>query len=288
MVATDASLDFAEQVAKLAGLPFDRDQVRADAASLEARLFGDVCKLTGLSSESFRFEAGAYFHTRIFAALDDRGRNTIALDRTFEYWISCLCLLSAVATFEEMTEPELAQLCSQVDRTLNLFVEGSSFDRSREEMKTYLVRYAHLLNISEALARAMLVFALCHEIAHHMLGHLSAVKSRGQEFEADKMALGYFFKIVSAGNAARSSTAYIDPKVAGAPLILTELIVLLDEWHASVYGGMPNDGGDHPGAAERLDRLKPMFEGRLNETALQVVRGFDAGIGDLRAMLTAR
>ena len=288
MVATDASLDFAEQVAKLAGLPFDRDQARTEAASLEATIFSDVCKLTDLSPEEFRFEAGAYFQTRVFAMRDDQGRGTIALDRTFEYWISCLCLLSAVATFETLSEREMARLSGQMDRTLNLFVDGSGFERSREEMKVYLVRYAHLLNISEGLARAMLVFTLCHEIAHHLLDHLSGPPSSDQEFEADQIAAERFFRIVDAGESARSSTAYVDPKISGAPLILAELMLLFEEWFAAAYGETESASDRHPGASERLERLVPVFADRLGETAQEIVHGFAAGIGDLRAMLVQR
>ena len=282
MVATDASLDFAALVAQLSGLPFDREQVRNDAANIGLTIFNDLCRMAELDRDRFRFETGSYFQTRIFSLNDKEGGNIVALDRGFDLWLSSMCLLSAVATFEVLTDKDFAQLCDQTERMLALFVENSGYDRRCEEMKAYLVRYAHLLNVSEALSRAMLVFALCHEIAHHELGHLTKEASPDMEFEADALGLRLFLKVFDAGDAARESTFYIDPKVVGAPLILSHLIELLETWCVNEDGMSSADTIRHPAAAQRMARLNPLLRPRLNETAGEALKGFAAGIGDLR------
>ena len=160
--------------------------------------------------------------------------------------------------------------------------------KRRDEMKVYMVRFAHLLNVSEALSRAMIVFALCHEVSHHKLDHLRSTVSRKQEFEADELGLRYFLRVVDAGEAARESSVYIDPKVAGAPLILSHLFGLFEVWFQTTHGDTVTEAASHPSAEDRLARITPILVPNLSDTALEVVRGFSAGISDFREALTKR
>lgn len=283
-VPTKASLDLVRQLAELTGLPFDEEAVSDEAHSLYELMFDDLTSTLGIDPESVRFQSGYYFAPRAFAARHPSGRPQISLDTTFDYWISALSHFGVMAMCEPLTEGAIRDLAGQVHQTCLLFEDASLFEPVREAHLPYLARYPHLLNLSQGLARAMLVFTLCHELAHCRLDHLSTPDSPDQELAADRQAAELFLRIVRHGENNPGTTIHVDPKIACAPMALMHLIGLHEAW-LNRQGSRDKGGGKHPPASKRLDAVTSVLEPHLNETAVYVLTGFVAGLEDIRSVL---
>lgn len=282
MVPTDSSLELARRVAELTGLPFDRDETDQEARVFQNRIFADVCSLIGRDASNFHFEAGLYLKPRLFAANRSDGKAVIGLDERFDYWLMSLSQLTAIATFETPDAALWQRLLAQADDLMAMFMGSTAFERVRDEMIDHMISHAHLLNLSAALGRAALVFALCHEIAHIEAEHLSLPQDPQQEIEADIAAAKMFVGIVEAGETGKDTYAYVDPKVAAAPLILTEFVRLLEDW-LKHKGLTVDQGQSHPDAVDRLAAIDGIIKPMLGEVAVQVLGGYRAGLDDLRA-----
>ncbi|MBL27247.1 MAG: hypothetical protein CMM50_06835 [Rhodospirillaceae bacterium] len=281
-VPTKASLDFAEQIAALTGLPFDREAVAADSLSLHETMFADLVRILGLEADEIEFRSGSYFAVRAFAVRAESGAAHVGLDLTFDYWLAALAHLGVIATCEVLSQAQLQAIARQVNETFLLFEDASRFRSVREGLKPYLAGYPHLINLSEGLGRAMLVFTLCHELAHCRLGHLDRPGSREIELEADRAAAELFLEVGRHGESDRATTVHVDPKVAGAPIILMHLLALHEAW--LTFHGITLDS-TRPRAAERLAGIEPLIRPSLDEIAAYVVDGVANGIADIRSSL---
>ncbi|MGB0696273.1 MAG: hypothetical protein ACPGOY_11530 [Rhodospirillaceae bacterium] len=288
LAATDSSLDLAEQVALLAGLPFDREAVRQESKTVQGDIFADLCRVLGLEQSQYEFHFGLYYSARIFSVDNTKGKETIGLDLTFEYWLSAMTLLASVAAFEAPKRSTWPGLIEDIDRLMSLYLDATQYVDVRERVKPYHTTYAHLLNISEGLARAILVFCLCHEIVHHQKEHLKQAASKTQEIEADVQAAELFLQILGAGEKAKDTTVYIDPKIACAPLVMAHLFDLLEAWIEMQGFDLSESQSGHPRAFERYQAIDPILRPHMNETATTIENAIKAGVADIREDLIDR
>lgn len=189
-----------------------------------------------------------------------------------------------MATFIPPDDRPMAQLTRVTDQLMAFFVDASVFEDVRHSMLPLITEYSELLNLTHGLARAMLVFVLCHEIAHIEAGHLHEPASRDRELAADQAAAGLFLEVIQVGERAHATHIFIDPKIACAPLLLTAFLDLLEAWHQARFGAAPSQT-NHPAAADRLAVLEPVLSPHFNDTAVNVLEGFRAGILDLKTGL---
>lgn len=285
-VPTDGSLAFAAQISALLDIPFDRDEVEALSRELFETMFSDLVSVLQIDPDSVRFESGYFFATRAFALPRKDGTPQINIDTTFDYWISTLCLLASVATFEVPGPARWTDLLEQVDATFHLFDDAKRYARARDGMTPFLTDFHHLLNLSEGLSRAMLVFVLCHELAHCQLGHMNAQEDKHTELDADRLAAQLFLRVVAFGAQNNDTTIHIDPKVAGAPIIFMYLLALYEAWLAR-QGRDFADTSRHPNARDRLECIEPILLPELSEVACNVIDGLKAGIDDIKSTIAA-
>ena len=283
-VPTSSSLDFAEQIARLTGLDFDREAVIDQGLTLFESMFQELAAILKLPDDAIKFRSGYYFEARIFAAKDEAGTSQVSLDETFDYWLFALSHLTVIAMCEQLSEAEFQRLAQRVNETFLLFEDASRYQRVREGLKPYIADYAHLLNLSQALARAMLVFTICHELAHCRLEHLDRPADKAMELEADAIGAELFCKVVEFGHENSNTAVHVDPKVAGAPLALTRLLEFHERWLSRNNSGA-TESSTHPTAAERLAQVEPILAPHLDETARYVLEGFGAAVNDMESFL---
>lgn len=283
-VPTEGSLAFAAQMSELLNIPFDRDSTEDLSRQLHETMFKELITILKIDAESVQFESGYFFATRAFALRGKDGAPQINIDTTFDYWISTLCLLGAIATFETSDRKQWSNLIEQVDATFHLFDDARQFAQAREGMTPFLINYHHLLNLSEGLARAMLVFTLCHELAHCRLDHLSEPSDKQQELDADRLAAQFFLAVMEHGRHDNHTTVHIDPKVSGAPIIFMHLLNLHEAWQAQ-QGRSLKASSQHPYALDRLANIEPLLSPIQDDTVRSVINGMIAGIGDIKSAL---
>ncbi|MEO1194230.1 MAG: hypothetical protein AAFY02_20925, partial [Pseudomonadota bacterium] len=190
---------FAERVAKALGLPFDPEQVNDLAENLFEVMFADLVRVLEIDPKSVDFASGRYHRTQAFAAPNWSGQPVVVLDMAFESWISGLALLNTVLAVGNPNATERQKILQTANTHFELITDSQRFERAREQLAPFYLRYSELVNLADALGRSMLVFVLCHELAHVQLGHLEQAQSRDQELEADRLASAFFIRIVEAG-----------------------------------------------------------------------------------------
>ncbi|MEJ7926012.1 hypothetical protein WG908_04480 [Sphingobium sp. AN641] len=174
-----------------------------------------------------------------------------------------------------------------MSRLFDLYGHSGAFDRSRDYIAPYLLdpRYGgDILKVTYPLARAMIVFILCHEIAHIQLGHLAREGAPELELEADAKAAAYFRQVVRYGQRDRDTHIHVDPKMAGAPLIFSMILELFEAWLIAKSVDLENDR-QHPPAAQRTAQLQTLMADDLNEIALDIVIGASSAVTGLHDLL---
>lgn len=280
--ATRSSLDFAEQVAKALGLDFDRDAATDLAYNLYEVMFADLVRVLEIDPRSIDFASGRYHRARAFAAPDWSGHPVVVLDMVFEAWISGLALLNTVLAVGSPNAAERQKILETADLHFELITDSQRFETARERLAPFYLRYSELVNLAGGLDRSMLVFVLCHELAHVQLGHLAEAQHRDQELEADRLAAKLFARIVEAGKQDRDTHIHVDPKVACAPIALTQILDLHETW-LTLRGRGTAENSKHPGAKERLDVVKSVLEPTLTDMGDYVLNALTLGLEDLRA-----
>jgi len=220
-VASGASLDLAEELARRAGIPFDR----AEAAALSGHLY-ETC----------------------FAAIVEAG---------------------------------FFSLLEKMKRGLLLLARPTTRPRVLEDLRPELETHPECLNVAGGVARALVVFVLCHEIAHGRLGHLDQPEGPEIELEADREAARMVLSIVAQGDALRQSPIYIDPKLAGVPVILPRWLALFEQRVEALSGRSPDRAG-HPDPDRRAEATAVLLRPRVGETATTLLEALESGIDDFR------
>lgn len=282
-VPTQQSLDFAERVSEAMGLPFDREAVRQQAHTLYSDMFYDLAHILGIDDNSIRFETGVFHTARIFSANQTSGTPIVALDMVFEHWVFSLTHLLAVCTFTLPDKNEYERIYNDIDLLFQLFENAHLYERSRDSMIHYIVQYEELLNFSGALARAMIVYALCHEMAHCTQGHLDKPTCIQTELEADRIAADYFLQVMEYGRVQTQTFVHIDPKIACAPIMLPMILQLHEIWLVSKGVNVENIT-DHPAAEQRICQARQVIEPHLNTTAAELLRGMTLAFEDIRKL----
>lgn len=280
---TRSSLDFARAIAGRMDRDFDEAEVSRLAHNLYAVMYADLVRLLDLQSPP-QLDAASYSLTRVFLALDRERRPTIVLDMIFDFWLFAATHLTSVATFNAMPRDKALHFINVFEAVLNLFVTGAGYKNVRAQVAPYLLDYPRELNISSAMSRAMTVFALCHELAHAECQHLGKPGSREQEDEADREATAYFLRIVRQQETARGSHVYVDPKVAGAPIVMMQLFDIAEGWleAQSLIGDRQEI---HAPAAERGRNIEALLTPALASVAREITEAHGKAIMEIRDAL---
>ncbi|MEO1019172.1 MAG: hypothetical protein AAFY56_16000 [Pseudomonadota bacterium] len=285
---TQQSLDLAERIAHAQGQSFDREATHKLAGSLYDVMFADLIRILELGQLRIDLRSGVYRFARAFSANAQNGRPAIVLDMVFDHWVFSLTQLVTICAFTVPDNRERQRIITDVSELFALFNYSGDFENSRTRMAQYLLQSEYngqLLNLTAALARAMIVFVLCHEIAHVTLGHLSSKEENEQlELSADAKALEYFHAVVEYGKTDRETHVHIDPKVGCAPIVLSIIFELYEAWLES-RGASFEEVSNHPPAKRRTRQLQNLMHLELGLEGREIVKGATFAIQDLRSWL---
>lgn len=275
---SEDGLDLAASIAVALGEPFDRAGVAAQARTLHETMFDDLMKSLSPDGERPAFNSGIYPVARSFAGVSKHGVSHVVLDLIFDFWVFATGHLMVVKATKNLDDIESRELRDALTDLFSLFVDNHRFTHLRDRLRPFLLPYPDCLNLSHAMTRSMTVSVLCHEYAHITLGHLQERTSPEQEFAADARGGEYFLAHVG-NSSARDTTVYVDPKIAGAPVLLLRIFALYEHW-------LTKDGkplaSNHPPARERAARLDALVRPHLTERAVYILDGMSAALEDLK------
>ncbi|MEO1194233.1 MAG: hypothetical protein AAFY02_20940 [Pseudomonadota bacterium] len=281
---SEAGLDFAEQIAKAMGMPYDRAQIAELAPRVYDAFYDDLVTLLERDPAQTIFRSGRYPEVRVFAASDSQSRPHVVLDEDFYFWVFGLGHVMTILAGQHLNR----QQREKVDHlTIELFALLSSAQRSnrvRDIFAPFYFEYARWLRTSEPVGRAMMGFVLCHELAHIDLGHLGREPSRDLELEADRLAADYFMRVVEACKTKRTHHLIVDPRLAGAPILLMRLLKIYETWLEGRASGSIDDSR-HPRAEERLALVADILTPMLTDGGQFYLNGLAEGLDKLAANL---
>lgn len=287
--ANEQSLDLAEQIAASVGQDFDRESVRDLANALHEAMFNDLLEVLDLGVTPPQLHAGIFGYPRAFSARTTSGENAVAIDSVFDFWVFFSAIIVCVTTFTAPDQDERRLLAKDIRTLFELFLAKRDYLTVRLELAHYLLNPKYngpILSMASGMARAMIVFVLCHELAHVVLDHHDNEEGddASMEFEADALAAEYFLKVVEHGKVTNQTYIHVFPPLACAPLVLTMIFELYETWLESV--GLGRSTRDtHPPAIERTKRLQDILQRHLDDKADEIAIGAMHAIEELHEWL---
>jgi len=281
IMPTVSSLSLAKKISILIGERFDQDAVAQKALILHDRMFTELTDILEIDTKNIRFQYGVHGIAKAFVGKNKENYNHIILDIVFDYCIFALSHFSIIATFKVLDKTEWKKMLADIVQTFQLFDDAHQYEVTREILLPYLVQYGDCLNLSYSIARAMLVFALCHELAHIDFEHLEKDISLplSLELEADELAVEYFLKLVKYGEHSSDTHVHVDTKVACAPLLLMQLFTLHEKWCYSKKSA-ETTSYKHM-MSERLIKIHQKLYPHLSKKSRYLIEGMTKGISDI-------
>jgi len=286
-----SSLDFAAELAARAGLDFERAETEALAERLYETCYEALIDALDLTGSAPPFHAEVYWLTNAFAAVpvgadDAPGGPRVVFDENFDLWLFALSHYSVIAALKDIDDAAFFALLPKVRTALRYFNSARLRQRVLDELESDLRTHADALNLSGGLARALMVFTFCHEIAHCRLGHPGRPPDPEDEIAADREAAALFLRLIEKGPALRESPVYVDPKLTGAPLILPRWLALYEQ-RMQVLTGRPPRRDTHPEPEARFQATAAVLVPYLSEQAAMLVRALDSAVDDFARAMAA-
>lgn len=288
--ATDASLDFALDLARRAGVHADRAETRAASATLYEDAFAALLAALDIPAADVPFHPP--FHPEVFGltsalAADPGGDGPrVLFDETLDLWLFAMAHFTTVAAFGEIDDDAFFAILKKIKGALRLFDSAGLRPRVLDDLRPELEGHPDCLNLSGGVARALMVFVLCHEIAHCRLGHLRQAVAPALELEADEAAARMFVDVIGKEPALKASPVYVDPKLAGVPVFLPLWLGLQEQYRTILTGRAPNRS-THPAPQERAEATRRVLAPHLNETAAQILTALENAVDDCARAMAA-
>lgn len=102
--ASDNSLKFSEHIAQKLNLPFDENEVKASAETLEHEIYHEVLVFLNKIEGAPSLKVFGFTSAQIQASLSVNGNKEIKLDRFFLFWLHSLCLLATTLAAYELDD----------------------------------------------------------------------------------------------------------------------------------------------------------------------------------------
>lgn len=274
-----ASLTAAELVARALEAPFDREATKALAQRLHQAYYLQLGAVLGEPFTTTPFDASALRNVNAYAERSTAsGADTIYFDEQLDFWLLTCVHLTTVAACKALSAIEYRSLIQLLMGQLDVPGNPYLHERHQARFKGFMMRHVDCLELSHALSRAMVVFVMCHEVAHTSLGHTAEEQRIEHEIEADRLAASFFTRVIDAG--AEAGLIFIHPKLAGAPVLWMRLFDLLER-HIFRQSGTKISGRTHPPALTRAAWLEGHLSDRLNPDARYILDGFVAALDDI-------
>ena len=264
-VATADSLDFSETVANALGIPFDKNQTKTIARKLHDLYYKDISLVLPEETRSCRFDN---FASGSFVAFADQEKNVplINIDEQWAMFFLDANILTCIRAFHVLTEAEAFQNALIFKENLETFKNPLLHETIREKMKPFIMKYVEILPIANLLTMCMFGFILCHELAHHNLGHIYEVPHKQQELDADTRGFQYLKRV--SHQFEQLEFLKIPPNMLGAPVVAMIYLQALE-----AIGIISTSGDTHPSVSQRTQNLYEQFNKVANEEARYLYNG---------------
>lgn len=286
--ATSESLDLAKLIASSIGQEFDRNQTESLANNLHEKMYEDLINVLDLDASKPQLHSGIFNYPRAFSAKTIQGDYAIGIDIVFDFWVFAFSTIISICTFTVPTGEDKQKIAYDTVQLFQLFQARADYYTVRRDFAYYLLddRFGgQLRSISALIARANIVFVLCHELAHVVSAHHETTeRSHRLELEADAIAADYFLKIIEYGQSNQNTYIHIDSKIACAPLILTMIFELYETWLSS-QNKIDYQTSQHPPALERTRQLQGILQPHLNDEAQDIIYGATKAVEGLHDLL---
>lgn len=278
-LATEEALEFARGVAEKLGMDFDREATRREADEMHDLYYRAIVRVTEIPDSLSDFRAAALRKVNAFVPFTTDNKGTIYFDEQLDSWLMVVSQLVTIMACKPLEPNEVAALISAFRDNLDVAANPFLHEGTRLRFKGFLCRHLDCAEVAVPLRRAMVVFVICHEIAHVMASHhnLQVAPTRSMEWEADRIAADLYCKVVQAG--LRAHPISIHPKLAGAPIIMMYAFDLIIKRRIQ-RGERVRTGRSHPLGAERAQVLRANLQPVLHEAAY-VLEGFTAALREI-------
>ncbi|XLS29869.1 hypothetical protein ACJD0Z_03365 [Flavobacteriaceae bacterium M23B6Z8] len=277
-VPTEESLEISQQLANKLGFEFHTDKVKHLALNLHRTYFNEIIGLLQLGHAGIDFDPGSIGQITAFIDPVAENKGMVFFDEQFDFWLSELVTINTIAACKLPPEKDFMKMVAIFEKTLKTFVIPDLHKQTRAAIKPFIFEHSDVVPLAHELSKAMMVFIICHEIAHKKLGHLGKTKSRIHEFEADLRALTYFEKII----ALKKEANYIklEESFLAAPILLMNYLSILERYLYKKFSIIPSRES-HPAPIIRAKKMYEHTNTSRHPKAHEYLEGFLMGLKDI-------
>jgi len=276
--ADQEGLYVAQTIARLMGVDFDQETTRETANNLHRNYFDKLKSILGPTVGEVEFDASAMRLINAFAEHSEQQTERIYFDEQLDFWLLTCTHLTVVAACKQLESDEYQELISLLLATLEVPSNPYLHEQNRPRFKQFLFAHHDCLELSHALSRAMIVFTICHELGHVVLGHTRSDESLTQEMEADELAVTFFARLIEAGSSA--GQIFVHRKLSGAPILMMHCFDMFERYRSKQTGRNPSRR-THPHPLSRGKRVSERLSKYLDADALYVLNGCIAALEDI-------
>lgn len=281
--ANEESLRIAKEMAKKLSLSYNEEEVIELSNNLQRFYYEEILEKINIPLKNTVFSHGSIRQLIAKVKQNQNQSNDIYFDEQLDFWISSMCFLNSIATFTLPTPENDKEQKELLFAILTTYRMPYAFEFEKELMLPFIKRYKEFLLFSHDLSKAMIVFVLCHEIAHILLEHFEdKLDAHTTEFEADHNGFLLFKKVITHTD----KTRYIamQDMFLGAPIVFFYYIHLAEKYAESMNGVSPSRE-THPAPLERASKLKTLLSELEIEKANEVLKNLLDGVYDLEEFL---
>ncbi|MEL7005459.1 MAG: hypothetical protein AAFN93_22415 [Bacteroidota bacterium] len=275
---TDQSLEIAKEIAEKMGYEFDDNKTKSLSIDLHVLYFNEILRKLNINPKTLSFQDGSIGKIEASIVPDLGNSGCIFFDDQLSFWLSNMCLLNSIATFTIPDEEEYKRLAYLFNSSLDCARKPYLHESSRDGFKPILLQYPDCLRVSDDLSKGMIVFIICHEIAHASSNHLHQVQDSNLELEADELGFKYYNQIVA--HPKRTGYISLTNDFLIAPVLLMYYFDILEKYNFKITK-RPPDRSSHPSPKSRADRLTTSLQKLNNEKVNDLLESFLAGLNDL-------
>lgn len=254
------------------------NDAEADAASrhLDFLLFDEARAILGKHADVGDFVNP---HSNQMTALASPNRAVgILFDRQYSSFMFELSVYLVAVAFTERLDREMLDRFEHLYRSMGT---PELFEEELAQKAAFIRRHTPLMPIADAIWRAMWAFVLCHEIAHHRLGHLRITRATRHELQADRLGYVYFQKLIAQSQL--TEHLRLSQNLQAVPCLFFKAYESWESWR-----GRPMTSEHYPSNAARRTALEERFGPLWNEAAVHLHSGCCAAFDEVNSSLDKR
>lgn len=282
---TEDSLDFAETVAAYLDSDLDRESTRDLSNRLHGHYFNCLLQTLNVDPATIDFDAASYKNISAAASKSASGKSVIEFDEYLDFWLFSCCHLTTIMACKPLDGEEYRETLTVFQMNLAMRHDPSLQREVAARDKKLAAKHMDCMRLSHALSRAMIIFFMCHELAHVQLGHLDTEKELQHELDADKHAAKLFLSVVDADTAA--GDIFVSPKLTCAPLLLFRFLEMSEAYELTKRSGDSATPfvSDHPIAFERYRSIYPTLKDTIIDRSEYILTSFRLALDDAAKLL---